>query len=260
MKKIIFLFVLCVFLPVCTYAQLNKSSFVAPADSEAESEAAIPVYLFVSNSCPWCRKLKQEGFPTKFKQKYGSEVVFKEYEVHSTEGLQQFRAMAKKHHLSGGVPVLIIGNTVLPGYSANMLARADEAMKKERGNKKYKVVKKKPVKKEEEKLPEVIGISMDDETLKGVAPEKDLQQMQAYLEQMQDDNGEMLTSLSNLISAKALNKAMSVTNTYEQKMRDLAAKSKSFASFKKEAAKLEAEQQKQIDQLIRAGINNPARK
>lgn len=260
MKRSLFLFVLCVFLPICTFAQLNKSSFVASAEPEADSESAIPVYLFVSNSCPWCRKLKQEGFPAKFKQKYASEVIFKEYEVHSTEGQQQFSAMIKKHHLKGGVPVLIIGNTVLPGYSPNMMARADEAMQKERGNKKYKVVKKKPVKKEEEKLPEVISISMDDETLKGVAPEKDLQQMQAYLEQMQDDNGEMLTSLNNLISAKALNKAMSITNTYEQKMRDLAAKSQSFASFKKEAAKLEAEQQKQIDQLIRTSINNPARK
>ena len=251
MKKSIFFFALLVFLPPCVQAELNTASFVVSADED--STASIPAYLFLSNSCPWCRKLKQEGFPAKFKQKYAGEVVLKEYEIHTQEGQQQYQAMIRKHHLKGGVPMLIIGDTTVPGYSANMLSRADEAVRKERGNKKYQV-KKKPVKKEEN-LPEVLGIAMADEDLQGVAPEKDLQQMQAYLDQMQDDNGQMLNSLNGLLSAKALNKAMSITNTYEQKIRDLATKSPSFESFKKQVKVLENAQQKQIDQLLRTNIN-----
>ena len=154
MKKRFFRLVLAVVLSVMGTGGYAVSSFVSVSDTDSDG-SAIVAYLFLSNSCPWCRKLKQENFPTQFRQKYAGRVTLKEYEIHTTEGRQQFSKLTKKHGLSGGVPVLIIGSTVVPGYSSNMMARADDAVKKESKN--HPAVKKKAPKKEDN-LPAVISI------------------------------------------------------------------------------------------------------
>ena len=248
MKKIILFCVSCLFLAVCMAADIKAASFVE--NPEEETASSIPAYLFLSDSCPWCRKLKQQGFPAKFRNKYAGQVTLKEYEIHTPAGKQQFRALAQKHQLDGGVPVLIIGETVISGYSDDILVRAGQAVQKERKTGKYQT--KKRTSKKEQNLPMVISITMEDEELAGVAPAEELQQMQAYLDRVREDNGEMLSSMNRLLNAKARNQAMAIANTYEQKMKELASASPSFDAFKKDAAKLEAEQQKALDRLVRS--------
>lgn len=245
MKKIL-PFVLVATLLAIGYIPGGASSFVVVDDSE--ETASVQAYLFLSNSCPWCRKLKQENFPAQFRKKYARRVNLKEYEIHTAEGRQQFSKLTKKHGLSGGVPVLIVGDAVLQGYSADLMARADEAVRKE--SKKAHPVKKSAKKKGKE-LPPVISITMEDEELQGVAPAQDLEQMKQYLAHAQDENGETLGSINRAFNADVSTLAMAIVNDHEQKLKDLAAKSPSFVSFKKSAVAVKASQEKQLNELMR---------
>lgn len=248
MKKIIFGVGLAVVLLFAgTGPSLAVSSFVAEPEQDKE---AVKAYLFLSDTCPWCRKLKQEGFAEKFQRKYAGQVVLKEYEVHTAQGRQQFSAMRKKHNLDGGVPVLIVGNEVFVGYSQNLLTRAGKALQRERQKARpAKTVSKKKGK----ELPSVVGIIIMDD-LEGVAPAKDIEQMKQYLEQIQDENGETLASMNGLFSPEVGNSAMSIINKNEQKLKDLASKSPSYAEFRKSAKTVMAQQQTQLNELMRKNV------
>jgi hypothetical protein len=247
MKKNVLLLVFGIALAIAVgFQQGVAASFVAA--EETEEAVSIQAYLFLSNTCPWCRKLKQEGFATKFRQKYAGRVNFKEYEIHTPQGKQQFGRLIKKHGLSGGVPVLIIGDTVLQGYSADLMTRANAAVQKER--KKARPVKK-TAKKKEKNLPAVISITMEDEELQGVAPAQDMERIRQYVSQVQEENGETLSSMNNAFSLEVCNRAMAIVNTNEEKLKKLAAKSPTFASFKKSAAVIKAGQETQLNELMR---------
>ncbi len=218
--------------------------------SEADG-GPIPAYLFLSNTCPWCRKLKQEGFADKFRSKYAEDVTLKEYEVSSAEGQKKYRELSRTMELPSGVPLLVIGTTTISGYSEDILVRAGQAVQKERKSGRYK--KTAPAKKEEPAG--FISITMEDEELKGVAPAKDLKQMQAYLRKVEEKNEALLTSTTQLFNSEVSRKVMSIAHTYEQKMKRWAAKSPSFESFKQKAVQLEEEQQKEVDGLLRLSID-----
>lgn len=232
----------------------KKKRKKAPASLAIEvKEEAIPAYLFLSDTCPWCRKLKQQGFAAKFRRKHEMDVNLKEYEVSkSAEGMREYSKMLRKHKLQGGVPLLIIGNTVIHGYYDDMLARADAAVQKE-----LKRLNRTPGSSAgAASQPAVLSIIMDDEDIKTVAPEADKQQIKRYLNRVQEDNGAMLSSMGQMFSPAVRNQAMLIANTYEQQLKDLAAKSRSFKAFETGAKKIEAEQQQQIDKLVRLNIGH----
>ena len=253
MKKIIYVFISVVALLMSTAGLgVAASSFVVNPEDDGQ---AVTAYLFLSDSCPWCRKLKQEGFAAKFKKQYAGSVILKEYEIHTAQGSQQFNRMIKKYNLGGGVPVLIVGDTVVPGYSKNMLERAGQALQKERK-------KKRPSQKSSKKesnLPAVMGITMM-EDLQGVAPAEDLEKMKKYLERIQDENGETLNSMNSLFSPAVCNQAMSIINTHEQKLKDLASTSADYASFEKAARDVKASQEKQLNRLMQKNAKSLRRK
>ena len=216
-------------------------------------EEAIPAYLFLSDTCPWCRKLKQQGFAAKFKRKHETDVNLKEYEVsNSSEGMREYSKMIRKYKLQGGVPLMIVGDTVLQGYSDDMLSRADEALQKEL----KKLNRTSGASGATSSLPAVLSITMDDEDIKTVAPQADKQQIKRYLNRVQEDNGEMLNSMGQMFSPAVRNQAMLIASTYEQKLKDLAAKSRSYKAFESAAQKIEAEQQQQIDKLVLLNIKH----
>ncbi len=244
MKKKIYSFIFVTVLLLAVFNPASASSFVMAADAGGQE---IKAYLFLSDSCPWCRKLKQEGFAAKFRQKYAGRITLKEYEIHTPEGSQLFNKMIKKYKLRGGVPTLIVGDTALPGYSENMLARAEEAVEKE--SKKPRLLQKTAASKAST-LPAVMSITMDDEDLHGVAPAKEMKQIKQYLTQVQEENGETLSSMNSIFNASVCNQAIVIVNTHEQKLKNLASKSTSFAAFKKSAATVKAAQEKQLAELM----------
>ena len=231
----------------------KKRRAKAPTSLAIEVEdAAIPAYLFLSDTCPWCRRLKQQNFATKFNNKHGADVNLMEYEVNSSAGMREYSKMIRKHKLQGGVPLLIIGDTVLQGYSDDMLSRADQAVQKEL----KKINRTSGSSAKAANQPAVLSIMMEDEDIKTAAPEADAQQIKRYLTRVQEDNGEMLDSMDQMFSPAVRNQAMLIANTYEEKLRGLAAKSKSYKNFEQAAKKIEAEQQQEIDQLVRLNIKH----
>ncbi len=232
-----------------TVATTSVASHKSSKKTKAVSyEEPISAKLFLSDSCGWCRKLKQSGFPGKFRNKYIDEVDLKIYEVHSADGRREFARAIQKHHLSGGVPLLIIGNSVIHGYSDEMMALADEKVRIE-----LKKLGREPGKPKQEG-PAVVSITMEDDEITGPASTADKARMQVYLDQIRDNNEETLKSLNSMFKKSVWNQAVGIISTSENQLKQIANKSATYADFAKKAAVLEKEQQKQIDQLLRDNI------
>ena len=208
----------------------------------------IPATLFLSNSCGWCRKLKNSGFIEKFQNKYEGDVELKVYEVHSSEGNQAFSQALRKHHLSGGVPLLIIGNSVIHGYSDQMMALADEKVRLEL--KKLNRVPGQQV----QAGPEVVSIAMEDVEIQGPASAEDKAQMKAYLNLTRDNHEATLISIQKMAPRQVWQEAMAIISQTENQLKQQADQSASYADFIAQATVLEKEQQTKIDELIRQNV------
>lgn len=244
-------------LPAEWQAALEKKKAVpAPAaqgaKKAAESQPVEQVYqpikaqLFLSDTCPWCQKLKNSGFPTKFKNKYAEEVDLKIYEVNSKEGNREFYKAVKKYNLRGGVPLMIIGSSVIPGYSDNMMEIADEKVRIE--------LKKRPMH-EVPAGPAVVSITMEDDVIAGPAPEQDKEQMKIYLDKVREENEETLNTVRNTLSRAAWRETLTLITQTENKLKQIANKSTSYADFRKKSAVVEQQHQQQIEDLFRKNVN-----
>jgi len=215
-----------------------KKSVKAPAPVAAPDP--IPAQLFLSDSCGWCKKLKGSGFPEKFKRKYVGEVDLQVYEVHSKQGGREFAKAIKKHNLSGGVPLLVIGNSVIHGYSDQMMELADEKVRLE-------LKKRGPV----VQGPAVVSITMEDDILASPASAADKAKMQAYLAKVRDNNEAVLNSVQSMFSGAVWDQALRTVTDTEHQLNQLATESTSYDDFVKSAKGIEAAQQRTIEQLIR---------
>lgn len=222
-----------------------KSTATAPAAAPAQPLRA---QLFLSNSCGWCNKLKRSGFIEKFKEKYEGEVELKVYEVHTTEGRTGYSRALKKHQLSGGVPLLIIGGSNIQGYADNLMELADEKVRLE-----FKKLGRTPG--ETSSGPSVVSITLEDAEILGPAPAADKEYMKTYLSNVRDNNESTLNSLKSMFPKSVWNQGMVIITNTENSLKDLANKSSSFADFAAEAEKLETQQQEQIDELVRKNTN-----
>lgn len=228
-------------------AEKTENPEIAPVAKKAAPVATpkvqdpIPAQLFLSDSCGWCQKLKRSGFPSKFKKKYSGEVDLKIYEVHSAEGSREFSRAVKKHKLSGGVPLMIIGSSVIPGYSDNMMAIADEKVRLE-------LKKRGPV----ATGPAVVSITMEDDKIAGPASDADKAKMKRYLSQVRENNEATLYSLSSMFANKQIwDEALAIITKTENQLKRVANVSSSYEAFTKVAKPLEQSQQQQIEALIR---------
>lgn len=98
--------------------------------------APVEAVLFSSPYCPHCRHLKQDGFPEQFRAKHKGTVHLTEYDL--TEGANNvlFSQTLEAYQLdSAGIPMLIVGETVLQGYPNQIVSGADEAVRKAAANK-----------------------------------------------------------------------------------------------------------------------------
>ena len=220
-----------------------------PAKPTTAKKTAAPVsfepiqaQLFLSDSCGWCKKLKQSGFPTKFQKKYAGEVELQIYEVHSTQGSREFSKALKKHKLQGGVPLLIIGNSVIHGYSDQMMALADEKVRLELKNRR-------PV--EISDGPSVVSITMEDDAILGPASAADKAKMKTYLSGVRDNNEETLASMQSMFPKQVWKQALTTITETENQLKQLANQSATYAEFLNKATPIERKAQQQIEQLFR---------
>lgn len=221
---------------------ISRGSLPTKSAAPAAKQEPIAAQLFLSDSCGWCKKLKQSGFPSKFKNKYQEDVDLKVYEVHSTEGSREFAKAIKKHNLKGGVPLLIIGDSVIHGYSDNMMALADEKVRielKKRGPAA-------PV------GPAVVSIAMEGAAIAGPASEQDKEKMKDYLSYIREYNEASLKSVRKMFPGRQVwNQALAIITKTENEMDQLAANSSNYDDFLAKAKALEETQQQQIESLIR---------
>ena len=95
------------------------------------AEPVVQAVLFTSPYCPHCRHLKQDGFPQQFRDKYGGTVELLEYDLTENANNVLFSQTLTAYQLeSAGIPMLVVGETVLQGYPTQIASGADEAVKK----------------------------------------------------------------------------------------------------------------------------------
>ena len=89
----------------------------------------VDAVLFTSPYCPHCRHLKQDGFPQTFKEKYKGQVHLVEYDLTQDANNVIFSQTMEAYQLeSAGIPMLVIGETVLQGYPSQIGPGADTAV------------------------------------------------------------------------------------------------------------------------------------
>lgn len=112
-------------LSIVLFAGVSCAAWAAPVEA----------VLFSSPYCPHCRHLKQDKFPEQFRAKHKDAVRLTEYDL--TEGANNvlFSQTLEAYRLdSAGIPMLIVGETVLQGYPNQIVSGADEAVRKAAAN------------------------------------------------------------------------------------------------------------------------------
>ncbi len=202
--------------------------------------------LFLSPTCPWCKRVKSEGFPQKFRNKFEGRVNLTEYEVGSNpENNALYSRMIKKHNLSGGVPLLIIGNSHIQGYSPDLLQLASDAAEKEL--KKGNIVTERDL---AAKMPALLDVRMEDEEIKGPASAADRNIMKKMILKFQESNGAMIESIGYSFGPVVKNEAMALATRTEKSLRRAANKSTTLAAFKAQYEKISAQNDKEMNQLM----------
>ncbi|MBO4675533.1 MAG: hypothetical protein J5601_05580 [Elusimicrobiaceae bacterium] len=202
--------------------------------------------LFLSPTCPWCKKVKSEGFPQKFRNKFAGRVNLTEYEVgNNPENNALYSRMIKKHNLSGGVPLLIIGNSHIQGYSPDLLQLASDAAEKEL--KKGNIVTERDL---AAKMPALLDVSMEDEEIKGPASAADRSVMKKMILAFQESNGAMIESIGYSFGPVVKNQAMALATRTEKSLRAAANKSATLATFKAQYEQISAQNNKEMNQLM----------
>ena len=220
--------------------QGNKPNTKASAPAKP-----INAMLFLSPTCPWCQRLQREGFTRKFQDKYEGQIILKEYILNTQANTDLYTKAVKKHNLSGGVPLLIIGSTPIQGYSERMLEQASAVADKEIKKNNLQNVQSAAL-----NTPPVLQVSMEDEVIHGSASAEDKKKMKRLLLSQQEANGAMIQSIGATFGAVVKNQAMAQAAETEKKLKTAADQSTDFASFKAQYDKITAQHNQAIDRLM----------
>lgn len=278
MKKRFFIpFIICLFLTACSaeqrqqifffwltqYAQVQmkllekKFGQIFPDQKENLSvpqksgnkvkkvSAPIQASLFLSPSCGWCRRLKQEGWARKFKKKYEGQITLTEYDVSLPKNEKKLHDLMNKHNLKKiGFPVLFIGNSVVRGYP---LAEADaiaEKLIQESGLPEKQI------------QPQIMEVTLDTEALPGIAAYEERKRMKRALEAVQLANQSSLTDMETVFGTSVRNRALVITAQTERKLKEAAEVAPNFADYYHKQVLLLAEQKNQLNQLMTQNTQN----
>ncbi len=230
----------------------GKKQVAAKAQAPVEKLTAS---LYLSPTCPWCKKVQQEGFTKKFNKKYGDLIVLQEYMLDNNQNMALYSAAVKKHKLSGGVPLLIIGDTPIQGYSEQLLKIASEAAEKE--IKKHDLHSQQD---EAQQMPAVLEISLEDEDLGGTASARDKQLMKDLILQVQDLNGTMIQSIGDTFGPVVKNQAMEIAAKTEKQLKKAAETSPDFQTFLTQYNTITDQNTQSFNQLMRSNTSKIRKK
>lgn len=102
---------------LCVLGILLLNPFFAPTNPTRAEEPTVYAVLFYSPTCGHCHKVMEEDLPPLL-EKYGSQFVLLSFDVNTSEGNSLFRQAIERFQVQPdrrGVPMLIVGDTVLVG-------------------------------------------------------------------------------------------------------------------------------------------------
>lgn len=218
--------------------QIEKTPAQPPKPLEAK--------LFVASSCPWCQRMIREGVPEKFRAKYEAKVILKEYTIDTFENEKMYLKLINKFDLPNNVPLLVIGDTPVQGYSETLWEQIVAATDKE--IKKHHLENYQP---EALKTPPVLQVSMEDEEILGPASAEDKRAMKRMLLSFQEMNEETIKSIGFTFGPVVKNKAMALVAQAEKNLKFVADKSSDLTSFTSQYNQITAKHDETINQLMR---------
>lgn len=240
-------------------------------EQEEPASDKLKALLFLNPSCPWCKKLKNEGWIEQFRQKYQGQVELVEYDLSKQKHQEVFIQLLIKHNLRQvGTPVLFVGDQVISGYPFDN--RADEAVQKELAkqtpqeippaapkevmpptNKPISVTKTKASKPQKPYM----QIIMEDpaKVTNAKLSSKDRQLIQKELVLVQQSNQQTLQDIGAMFDNDVRSQAAMIIGRTEQLLKTKSNSSQDYKSYMAAQKLLLSSQEKKLNELMRKNAN-----
>lgn len=225
-----------------------------------------PVYkpvkalLFLSPTCPWCKRLKSEGWPAAFRNKYQGRVELIEYDLSVAKDKELLMKLMKQHNMTRiGYPVLFVGNSVIQGYP---LSGADEAVQKVLASQKAAVptdqttakpantTAKKTAAKTQKPYMQIVMEEPENKIVNTKASKKDRQAMLNAFANVQTNNKKTLQDIEMMFGAETQVQALSIINETERSLKNKIKSSASYKAYLDAQTGLLKTQEKQLNDLM----------
>lgn len=239
-------------------------------EQEAPASDKLQALLFLNPSCPWCKKLKKEGWIEQFRQKYPTQVELVEYDLSKQKDQDVFIQMLIKHNLRQvGTPVLFVGDQVISGYPFGN--RVDEAVQKELAK---QLPQKVPANVQKDPAPENKPASVT--TTRASKPQKpymkiimeepakvtntklspkDRQLIQKELVLVQQSNQQTLQDIGAMFDNDVRSQAAMIIGRTEQLLKTKSNSSQDYKSYMAAQKLLLSSQEKKLNELMRKNAN-----
>ncbi len=223
---------------------------VVPSTASAnvvQAPQVVKAMLFFSPSCPRCQRMRQDGWVSKFEDKYVGQISLTEYDVSVPQNAELLQTMMQKYKLSQvSYPTLFIGGHVVQGYPLDADPVVAKVLAKSNPAKKTAKKQQKPQQYME------ITLEEDEPSFKGKASAKDLQAIQQALEKVQQDNTNALRDIGTMFGADTQSQAFIITSKTEKSLRNAARNSISLQQYLTAQNKLLKQQEADLNQLMQA--------
>ena len=241
-------------LPTVPSAAPVTSATAAPT----QQDQRLRVFLFTHTHSPLCQQLKKDQWDAAFQQKYQDKILLVEYDMIDPNNRLPLSHLMRRYQLpSLTVPILFIGDTVLPGYP---FTGVDEAVQKALAKQALaakklaqRAMQEKAAQERKKNSSQYMEIIMEDESpLKNTsASARDRRAIQQALANLQQSNQQALHDIGAMFGNETQVAAYAITSRTERLLKEKASVSpdyQTYASFQKRLLSL---QEKNLNQLMR---------
>ena len=238
----------------------------------ADGTPSVKAFLFLSPTCPWCKKLKQDGWPEQFRQKYQGQVELVVYELNNDKNEQILIGFMQKRHMTRiGYPVLFVGDEVFQGYP--LADRADATIQKELAKqssadnsaketnaastgKSTQGAKTAANKSAQQPYMKIVMEEPVKETVNTKASAKDRKAMDAAFAQVQTDNKKTLSDIEMMFGASTRAQAVSIINENERLLKNKMGTSTTYKAYLAAQSRILKTQEQQLNELMQRNARN----
>ncbi len=239
--------------PVTPVSAAQKEP-ITPAPA-VKPDQRLRVFLFTHTNSPLCQQLKQEHWDTDFQQKYQDHILLVEYDMIDPANRNPLRNLMHRYQLpSLTVPILFIGDTVLPGYPFTGVEEAvQKALQARARAAARRAAKAKAERARKQNPTQFMEIIMEDERpVKNFkASAKDRQAMQKALTQVEQANQQAVNDIGTMFGSDTQAAAFAITSRTERLLRNQIAFSATYQAYLSTQKKILAVQERNLNDLMR---------